>query len=90
VCKETIAVQYANLILSAVEAVKARPNILLVAILGIPGASLSTCTEIPDNILVADYSPTLPSSYPPIVSAALDPTSNLVPMKGAKALRLTM
>ncbi|CZR62296.1 related to N-glycosyltransferase [Phialocephala subalpina] len=55
VCQGTIALNYNDLIIPAINALKDRPNTIVVAVLGIKGKTLPEGTVIPDNARVADY-----------------------------------
>lgn len=55
VCQGTIALNYNDLIIPTIKALKDRPNTIVVAVLGIKGKTLPEGTVIPDNARVADY-----------------------------------
>lgn len=57
VCQGTVALNYADLILPTMEALKDRPNTILVVALGQKGASLPESTIVPENTRVADFIP---------------------------------
>lgn len=57
VSQGTIAVDYADLLIPALQALKHRSDIFVVAILGQRGASLSSEVQIPPNARVVDYLP---------------------------------
>lgn len=53
----TLNVDYNELIVPAIEGLRDRPNTIVIAVLGIVGASLPTGTDIPENCHVEDYVP---------------------------------
>lgn len=57
VCQGTVALDYNDIIIPAMAALKDRPNTLVVVALGIKGQKLPEGTFIPDNARVADYIP---------------------------------
>lgn len=57
VCQGTLAVDYTDLIIPTVAALKDRPNTIVVVVLGIKGSTLPEGTVVPDNVRVADYIP---------------------------------
>lgn len=57
VCQGTIAVNYNDLVIPTIQGLKDDPNVLVVAILGVKGATLPDTVEIPANARVGDYIP---------------------------------
>lgn len=57
VCQGTVAMNYNDLVLPTMEAVKDRPNTLVVVVLGLRGATLDSGISIPENVRIADYVP---------------------------------
>lgn len=57
VSQGTVELNYENLILPTLEALKNRPNTLVIVVLGIRGASLDPSISIPHNARIVDYFP---------------------------------
>lgn len=57
VSQGTVELNYENLILPTLEALKDRPNTLVIVVLGIRGATLDPSIFIPDNARIVDYFP---------------------------------
>ncbi|KAK8066681.1 glycosyltransferase family 1 protein [Apiospora hydei] len=57
VSQGTVELNYENLIIPTLEAVKDRPSTLVIVVLGVKGASLGPDVTIPDNTRVLDYFP---------------------------------
>ncbi|KAK0102189.1 hypothetical protein ONS95_001015 [Cadophora gregata] len=57
VCQGTLALNYDELIIPTIEALKDRPNTLLIVALGKKGASLSAEISVPANTRVIDFIP---------------------------------
>jgi UDP:flavonoid glycosyltransferase YjiC (YdhE family) len=53
----TVELNYDNLIIPALEAMKDRPNTLVIVVLGIKGATLDPSVPIAENVRVVDYLP---------------------------------
>ncbi|TVY75687.1 UDP-glucosyltransferase A1 [Lachnellula suecica] len=57
VCQGTVSPNYADTIIPTMEALRDRPNTLLIAALGVRGAKLDPSIPVPDNVRIADYLP---------------------------------
>ncbi|KAK8035552.1 UDP-glucosyltransferase B1 [Apiospora rasikravindrae] len=57
VSQGTVELNYDNLIIPTLDAVKDRPNSLVIVVLGVKGASLGPDVAIPNNTRVLDYFP---------------------------------
>ncbi|KUJ16794.1 putative UDP-glucuronosyltransferase 2A3 [Mollisia scopiformis] len=57
ICQGTIALNYSDLIIPAMAALKDRPNTIVVVALGIKGEKFPEGTFVPENARVADYIP---------------------------------
>lgn len=57
VCQGTVVMDYQTLVVPVMEAMKDRPNTLVVVVLGERGATLDSSIIMPENVRVADYIP---------------------------------
>ncbi|KAK4215592.1 hypothetical protein QBC37DRAFT_386174 [Rhypophila decipiens] len=57
VCQGTVIFDYGALVLPTIEALRNRPNTIVIAVLGLRGATLPSQQNIPANVHVADYLP---------------------------------
>lgn len=57
VCQGTAAMNYDDLVIPTMEAMKDRPNTLVIVVLGLRGATLDSSIPKPENVRVADYVP---------------------------------
>ena len=57
VCHGTVVSNYDHLVLPTMEAMKDRPNTLVIVVLGLRGGTLDSNIPIPENVRVSDYIP---------------------------------
>ncbi|ORY65433.1 glycosyltransferase family 1 protein [Pseudomassariella vexata] len=57
VSQGTVELNYENLIIPTLEAIKDRPNTIVIVVLGMKGATLDSSVSIADNVRVVDYFP---------------------------------
>ncbi|KAJ4002841.1 hypothetical protein NW752_012373 [Fusarium irregulare] len=55
VCQGTVRMDYKDIVIPAIDALKGRPNTLVIVVLGQRGAQLDSDIAIPDNTRVIDY-----------------------------------
>lgn len=55
VCQGTVRMDYKDIVIPAIDALKDRPNTLVIVVLGQRGAALDSTIVIPDNTRVIDY-----------------------------------
>ncbi|KAM0344916.1 hypothetical protein ACHAPU_007049 [Fusarium lateritium] len=55
VCQGTVRMDYKDIVVPAIEALKDRPNTLVIVVLGLRGAALDSTVVIPENTRVIDY-----------------------------------